>query len=564
MIRHSIVTRISAVFLAGLSPFIGNPLAAQESDNAILSPQESDITSPTIFIPTPVTVPPSRIEADPYYKFLPAPMGSAEEMQEQNLLMATMSAFSTEADEQDASEMLSKLDALLPKLNKPTKARGHLQLMRAQLLYSENKFAETKLALDESIRLLPNYTGPLLFGAEFFAPSNNAALAMEYLVRAAAIHPRSIDLVDSYTVSTIMQRLTFANDNDRVHKLSSTLLKNNWTRGTPSLRSTMASTVIRHLLKIGDVEAAKAYIPNIINPIESYRLLTNKNYEAIWPALEEWSGPKMERQWSLYLTDLRAQWKASNSAEDIRAYTNALRAANASDLIIRDILPVFDNQINNIEDSELLLFVVAPVATALAQKGRWDEAFSLFDKAEKIFAKYDTANILNIRLNHSRLMYFHGDHINTINAIDKQIVELDSFGDEVNADARSQLLSIKICALAELGKKKDALKILATSGASTPFVFTDMHLCVGQFDQAKSIILRQLQFPDKRGDVIAWLQPDTSILMDSEVSRARRIRWNRLKSDPAILAAIKKYGRLMPYSSIEGAQSAVAALQSTK
>ncbi len=31
-----------------------------------------------------------------------------------------------------------------------------------------------------------------------------------------------------------------------------------------------------------------------------------------------------------------------------------------------------------------------------------------------------------------------------IDAIDKQIVELDSFGDEVNADARSQLLSIKI------------------------------------------------------------------------------------------------------------------------
>ncbi len=68
-----------------------------------------------------------------------------------------------------SAEALVVLDNALTKLRQPTKLRGMVQNYRAGILLYMDKFQAAIDAVDESIRLLPGYSGPLITAASTYA-----------------------------------------------------------------------------------------------------------------------------------------------------------------------------------------------------------------------------------------------------------------------------------------------------------------------------------------------------------------------------------------------------------
>jgi tetratricopeptide (TPR) repeat protein len=125
----------------------------------------------------------------------------------------------------DNAAALTIADAVLRDLSEPTPMRGLIQYWRADLLTGANRHAEAIDAIEESIRLLPNYSGPLFRAAYAYAYANQAGRGADYLLRAIKTDPGNGRAIDDYEVGNFVHRLTAARDTDRLNLLSDRLLE---------------------------------------------------------------------------------------------------------------------------------------------------------------------------------------------------------------------------------------------------------------------------------------------------------------------------------------------------
>ncbi len=456
---------------------------------------------------------------------------------------------------------LGELDAILGSLDRPTPLRGLVQFFRASHLFGRQLPAPgaAREAIEESIRLLPSYSGPLFLAANIEAYDDRSAQATDYLLRAAEIDPQVALTFSDYDLDNLVTRLQQGRDDRRRQRLAERLFEIGWRGDNLSLRSSMARDLILARHGRGDIAGARTLIRHLAVPDHSYGLLSNLEFEALWPDIEAWAGPRQSLQWRLYLSETRARWRVSGDAELAVRYIRALNAAGHSGTIIREMLPLFQRRLDPRADYHLL-WVATYVADALARNGRWAEVDTMFGRALETWPLGSEANALNLAANRARYRLAGDDAEAGLAGLDSAIADAARWGGDVSAGALATMHANRACALHRLGRQQDALPSVAITLANAPPVSAaEMLLCLGRFDSARAALIEGLSTDAFRDDVVAFAQPDDRPAFQSDYGRLLRARQDAIRADPVLLAEIRRYARMLPYSSRAGAPTEEAA-----
>jgi tetratricopeptide (TPR) repeat protein len=510
---------------------------------AALSIASSASATPAVPAAEHALVPESAVGA----KYLP-PLDRVAQPDEQPVLDELAKGLA----EGNEASLVPVMDAALKQLREPTELRGLVQFYRAGALLAENRHPEAIEAIEESIRLLPGYSGPLLAAASVYAYANQPSRGADYLLRASNVDPDTVRRIDDYEVNNLVRRLTFAGDRHRVEALSDRLLEIGWIGSSLDSRSSLAVAAIERRISDGDVSGAKALIPKLLVPAHSYGLLVDKEFSAIWPDIETWAGTKLERQWEIYLREARDRWSASRDTDVVLDYTRALIAAGHDRTVIREILPLFYKKLNETQDQQLQ-FVVSSVAGALGREGRSEDAERLFERAQQVWPlRPGNPNALNVTANWGRYLHLAGKHARALEKIETALELARQW--EVNPDAIVAMQHYRACILHELGRGSEAGMSMLVAAAGKPADdVAGLYLCTGNYEAARRTLVEGLESPEHRRGVLLFVQKSSAPSPRSEYGRKMEALIDRLKADPAVLAPVEKYGRVLPFSLREGA-----------
>jgi tetratricopeptide (TPR) repeat protein len=491
------------------------------------------------------TSPPTLREPEP--KFLPLPNEIATGSDQ-----VLLSEIARKLSDPDESSALPALNAALVKLREPDKLRGMVQFWRASVLLNEDIYPDAVDAIEESIRLLPGYSGPLIAAANVYAYSNQPGKAADYFLRAAQLDPATVRTIDDYEVNNIVRRLQYAGEDRRSDAISDRLLEIGWVGSNLGSRSGLAQSAIRRRLRDGDVDGARSLVTKLLIPDHSYALLGNKEFSLLWQDIESWVGPQLHRQWGTYLREARDRWAASKDVNTVRDYSDALLSAGHDRTVIRDILPHFYRRLDKTEDQDLQ-FVVTGVAGALAREGRWDEVQRLFGRAKEVWPlSKENPNSLNVAANWARYIMFQGKFADALVKMDQAIHLAGKW--QVNPDAIAAMHHYRACILHELGRGNEAgVSIAIAASVEFPSSVAHLHLCTGNAGAARRVLEEALKSDSSRGNVLMWAQKSTYRPMPSDWDRKMLAKIEELRADPSLRKEVEKFGRTLPYALNEGA-----------
>jgi tetratricopeptide (TPR) repeat protein len=455
--------------------------------------------------------------------------------------------------EGDPRVRLERLDAMLRQLREPNETRGLVQYIRAVHLQRLGRGPEAREAIEESMRLLPGYSGPLFLAFDIDAFADRPASAADFFIRASEIDPELARRVPSYDVENLIHRLSAQDDPRRLGRLAERLVEINWTGDDLPLRSQVALEAIRSRMRAGDAEAAKALVPRLVAPGHLRSLLIDNRYRALWQDLDAWGGSRQERQWRIYLGELRARFESSGGPDAAGDYADALRAANHHRTIVQVIAPLFERPLDRLRDYDLL-WVAVIVGDSLARLGRWAEIEQLFERAGRTWPLGLDANALNIAGNRARFLLYSGRPAESAAALDRVIAEAEGYGGQVSAHALATMHLHRACALHEAGRDHATIQSAANVlGLGDPLLAVSLHLCFDRLDAARAALLRALEDETKRIAAIQYMQPSDAPPMQSAYGRMMAARGEALRRDPVLLREVARHGRVLPYAPSAGA-----------
>lgn len=478
----------------------------------------------------------------------PQQIAAPSETQALNEVVATM------AQRRTAADGLRRLDVALSHLREPTPLRGFVQYLRGSALRQQQKVEPAREAFEESIRLLPRYSGPLLAASGLELYADRPAQSTDYLLRASEIDPEIVRQIPDYELNNLVSRLGAREDVVRRQRLAERLFAIGWLGESLVLRSSLAEDLIEARLQDGDTEGARALLPRLVNPEDVREILAQNRYRDFWADLEHWSGPRQERLWPPYLRELRAKWQASRDRQYALPYARGLAAAGHYRTLVREMLPLFSSDLDPRRDYDLQ-WVAAIVADGLARLGRWDDLDAMYGRAVRAWPLGGDANALNIAANRARYLLYGGNAGAALREIDAAIADAARRADEVSATPLARMHFYRACALHELGRDSEAASSVRMVLLRTdqPSLAADLHLCFDRPDAARSALIAALRREELRDDVIQYVQLDDDAPDRSDYQRMLWGRRRALKADPVLLREVEKHGRVLPYTLSAGA-----------
>lgn len=305
---------------------------------------------------------------------------------------------------------------------------------------------------------------------------------------------------------------------------------------------------IRASMTEGKIDQAKALIPSIASPLDLSSLYIDRRYEALWPAIESWAGPGLDRQHAACLKELRAEWQSSKDFSKGSSYAYALRRAGANQAVVDIFLPLLDAERLTTDGDDGIRTLPSRVATSLVAIGRGDDAIALLRRLDSP----DVATLASMRLNFSgnlaetQLMSGQASEAATTSAA--WLATARSLGPEINRSAYIAMLRIRACALIEAGRSAEAVAEIAgviAERSTNPTTALNLYACRGDHDAARALLIEHLEADDLRRWALAALQPDAEAAFTPYQRKIAAFRV-KLRNDPIVQAAVAKVGRILP------------------
>lgn len=450
------------------------------------------------------------------------------------------------------NEMLPAYDRLLAQLPDQTQLRGFIQLMRAGILFQTERLPQAVSAVDEAVRLLPDYSGPLFLASMIAGYSDRAQQSTDYFLRASRIDPHLARDIPDFELNNLVSRLRQSGDTRRLVALAERLFEIGWQGNDLDLRSTLARRVISSRVADGDLDAARQFLPNLLDPGDAYAMLALRRYESLWPDIERWAGPRQQVQWRTYLRELRDSWEASRDPWRAWAYARALREAGHEATLIREMLPLFDRL--DRERSYPLIWVLPILADALSRQRRWEEAEAIYARAMQAWPLGSDANALNVAANLPLLRLRRGDIAGALRGLEAAIADSNGRAGQVSSSALGAMHAQRACALHMLGRDPEALSSIAIGiGGGNFDTRIRLLLCLDRQAEARDALVNALRDPDLRSDALAFFRPDSNPGHPDDYSRMIEGRWDALRADSGLRAEAQRHGRILDYPLNAGA-----------
>lgn len=492
-----------------------------------------------------VALAPAPAAADP----LPRPEQIA--LPQERLALQHLSAlFSGPADA--TIHPLAALDRILAETHGPSALRGEVQFFRAIALMDDNRGSDAAAAIEESIRLLPTYSGPLILAVSIEAYNGRPGVGGDDLLRAIALDPESVRQFDDHELLNLIDRLRQQHDDRRIRLIAERLFATGWHGDDLRLRSSLARDLIKARMAEGDVAGARAALPHLAFPPHARDLLIGIAYRSLWPDIEAWAGPLQQAQWLSYLSETRARWQASHDPAQAQPYVEALAAAGHDRTMVRDMLPLLMGPLDRERDYQLI-WVVPRVATALSILGRWDEADALFAHMLTVWPFGSDANALNFTANRARILLFRGRNQDALDLIERTIADAGRRGGIVSQAPLAGMHFVRACALHRLGRDAETMSSVAIAANGEVHTAVSTYLCLERAEAARTLLIDAIGQERLRGEVANFLQPADDRHDHEALSLSLTAGREALRRDPALLRAIAPFSRILAYSARAGA-----------
>lgn len=446
-------------------------------------------------------------------------------------------------DANKSDEALALLDAMLVATDFPIE-RGQIEGLRSFALARANRIPEARKAIEASVGSSP--APSMLLLRQLFllrAFNGDPKGAGSALLLIAATNPKGLDTLPTEVINEVVRATRV--DNDRAFDLDYALVAAGWSPpdATISELDDLRERLIMALVARNRTDDARPVLAAVLNPAVLLHLGIDQRYAKLWPAIEKQLGPGALTASAAYVTAAKARFdKAPTSLIARLGYAQALNiAAREPEAMVVANAATTPEALAALTDREIWL--VNLDAALLGDAGKVDEAMARMAAltASPAAARPGAAATI---INEVLLAQSLGRPKAALLLADKA-----DANPALNEYARLYLAQVRVCSLAELGKKDESVTAAAPIVAK-PEVNDDATLttwiCLGRTEAAAAAIIKRLADPDDRATMLFALQP--FLINDRPTPRdvQQRAAMRALKARPDVKAAFLKVGRDLP------------------
>ncbi len=441
-------------------------------------------------------------------------------------------------------EALLLLDAALAQSDLPAD-RGQVEGLRSFALARAGKFAESRAAIEFAVDAAINPT-PLLMRQLFVlrALTNDVPAAGQALQLIAATDPKWLADLPTELVSAV---LADTREEERKFDLALTLVTAGYAPADQSVGDgdALRLVAIAGLVGRDRLDEARPIVAALINPVSLVRLAVDRRYQPLWPALEARLGPGADLADAMFIAAAeKALAKAPQSIVARGGLAEALNIASKEPEALARIADVGATPDALARMSERELWVMNLKANLLADAGRVADALAALDAMAALPAE-GRPGTLAFRIIAADMAVEAGRHEEAL----RRLAGIDAKG--LTPFAQQAIAGIRVCALARSGRTAEATAAAAGLPAGWSADGNNRAVqaalgCLGNMAAAAALLIKRLDMPDTRDDVLFELQPFVIADRAGAPDRATKATLRSLKARPDVKAAFLRYGRDLP------------------
>lgn len=446
-------------------------------------------------------------------------------------------------DANQTTEALTLLDGLLAETDAPIE-RGQIEGLRSFALARLERLPEARKAIETAVASSP--APSMLLLRQLFllrAFGGDPAGAADTIQLIASTDPKALNTLPTEIVSEVSRAIR--KDENRAFETDYSLVVGGWSPADATVGDLdwIRLRLVEALVKRDRVDDARAIVETILNPVILVRLGIDRRFTALWPAIEARLGPGADIADAAFVGAAKARFeKAPTSLVARLGYAEALNIASREPeaLVVADVAKT-PAELAALADREVWL--VNLHAALLGDAGRIDEAL----------ARLAAINATPINGRNALI----GTMINQAlfaASVDRPAAALaaaDAAARTIGANEYGQLFlaQAQACALQQLGRKDEATKaaapIFARPDGNADATLAAL-ICLGRMDAAAAAVIKRLEDPDARTEMIFDLQPFLIGDATKTCDATQRAGLRTLKARPDVKAAYLKAGRDLP------------------
>jgi hypothetical protein len=443
-----------------------------------------------------------------------------------------------------ADEALAMLDAMRDATQFPLE-KGQIEGLRSFALARNNRIPEARAAIEASVASNP--APSMLLLRQLFllrAFTGDSKAAGDTLLLIAASEPKALNTLPTEIVTDVLRAAQ--SDKTRGFELDYAMITAGW---APADATVGDLDYVRQRLATGladrdRLDEARPVIAGILNPATLARLGIDRRFEKLWPEIEKRLGPGADIADAAFIAATKARYdKAPDSLIARLGYAEALNiASHEPEAMALANVAKTPEELAKLSDREIWL--VNLHAELLGDDGKIDEALARLAALNATPPAGRTGMIGTI-ISEVLLAQSLGRPETALTLADAAAAKIPPQSDF----GRLYLAQARACALADLGRKADAVTAAAPL-IDKPEANDDAYLtamiCLGRTDAAAAAIIRRLADPETRGAMLFNLQPFIINARPTPRDVAEKASLRALKARPDVKAAYLKAGRDLP------------------
>ncbi|OYW47723.1 MAG: hypothetical protein B7Z36_02180 [Novosphingobium sp. 12-63-9] len=355
-------------------------------------------------------------------------------------------------------EVKSLLERALALVPQPGPLRGKVACTLASRIYEESTDVasleqEAANAADQCYRLMPDDADAQFLAG--VAKIENHQLHQGGLLLLSAIkkQPEVLDNVEIASMQGYFRMLHYAHENITETNLRMALIKAGYGKDDSDFFGEMAVNSIADYIAQQDAVSAIALLPQIVGPEYGLRMLIDRRFEPIWPAVEQWAGGNLNGQRDANLAAVLSQFRVDPSLPNRRvladAFWGAGRHAEAKSLLAE---AVEDSKLWD-DDRFYISLMTARYAKMLIYDGQLEAAIATAIRVNTAnpASKYQYA--VNLMPNFASLLIATGHAKDALELLDRETPS------ERILEAPAALgfyVALRFCAYHSLGRESEA------------------------------------------------------------------------------------------------------------
>ncbi|MBD3730878.1 MAG: hypothetical protein IE933_14355 [Sphingomonadales bacterium] len=317
------------------------------------------------------------------------------------------------------------------------------------------------------------------------------------------------------------------------------------------LQQTLAFAAIKPAIAAGRQDILPQLLQDIRQPGSYTALLSSREYESIWPAIERHVGAHMANVTTSYR--LWAVARLGTNSDDRDRFSDAAHALHF-DGKFEDAIALArkwrerPGAFNRIEEGDG--WAINIEAYALDSLGRREEADALFDQLAALDADSHPW-VVNFVINRADRLVAQG---RWQEGLDATVLAREVAEKHGSTYAKMLIADSRVCALYHLSRGDETAEEIAyllENQVDAPHVAAQALQCAGRDDEAAALLLAAIDDEATRATVLDALQPSDFELFytASILPKARDL----LPAHPQLQAAFDRYARVIPAEFIPNA-----------